>query len=324
MANHKTALVTGATGFIGRSLVPALVRRGYSVVATTRRANPGAHLPGVAWRTCDLLRPESVAEAMRGAHVGYYLVHSMGQGRRDYAERDRRAAREFSRAAEEAGLERLVYLGGPARAAHLSEHLKSRVEVGEILRAGSVPTAELRASMVIGHGGASWQVVRDLAKRLPAFVLPRWLESKTCPIALDDVIEALVAAAEIPLTESAAFDIPGPETLSGREILERIAALDGRRIPAVEVPLLTARLSALWLRLVTRADYTLARELVAGLTTDLLPESDEYWDRIGHRDLTSFDEAARRALAAEPPARGLAHRLAELEEKLVERISVGG
>jgi uncharacterized protein YbjT (DUF2867 family) len=153
--------------------------------------------------------------------------------------------------------------------------------------------------MVIGYGSASWQIVRDLAMRLPAMVLPRWLKSRTRPVALDDVVTALIAAAELPIEASAWFDIPGPEIMSGRQILERIAALRGRRILAVEVPVLTPQLSALWLRLVTRADFTLARELVLGLSEDLLPKDERFWDLIGHTQLVSFDDAARRALASE-------------------------
>jgi uncharacterized protein YbjT (DUF2867 family) len=314
----RAVLVTGARGFIGRALVPALLTRGYPVVAATRKAVDGAAAPpGLAWRTCDLLRAASVAEAMRGTRVAYYLVHSMGRDGADYAERDRRAAHIFAAEAARANLERIIYLGGPTSAERLSEHLRSRAEVGEILRGGAVPAIELRASMVIGHGGASWQVVRDLAKRLPIMILPRWLESKTRPVALEDVLAALLAAAELPIPGSVAYDIPGPDTLSGRQILERIAALEGREIPALEVPLLTPRLSAAWLRLVTGADYQLARELVGGLTTDLLPESEAYWELIGHDDLISFDEAARRALEAEPPARGVSEALARLEERLV-------
>jgi uncharacterized protein YbjT (DUF2867 family) len=189
--------------------------------------------------------------------------------------------------------------------------------VGEILRAGPVPTVELRASMVIGSGSASWQIVRDLAMRLPVMVLPRWLKSRTRPVALEDVIAALVAAAELPLQCSAWFDVPGPEIVSGQQILERIAALRGRRILALEVPLLTPQLSALWLKLVTRTDFTLARELVLGLSEDLLPKDDRFWHLIGHVKRLGFDEAARRALACEAPQAGVRGQVARFEEKLV-------
>jgi len=294
----RRVLVTGATGFVGRALVPALRSAGYDVVAASRRpvktADGGL---GVEWRQCDLLRPESLAAAFAGVKVVFYLVHSMGGGRADYGDLERRSARAFADAAAKAGLDRIVYLGGPAPLGHASEHLRSRLAVGEILRAGPVQAVELRASMVIGTGSASWQIVRDLALRLPFMVLPRWLKSRTRPIGLDDVVIALVAAAALPLKESAWFDIPGPEILSGRQILERIAALRGRRILAVEVPLLTPQLSALWLRLVTRTDFSLARELVMGLGEDLLPKDDRFWQLVDHQQLLSFDEAAARALS---------------------------
>jgi len=267
------------------------------VVAASRRPVRQPDTVGVEWRQCDLLRPETLAAAFAGVKVAYYLVHSMGGGRLDYGELERRSAQAFAEAAAQAGVDRIVYLGGPAPRGHVSAHLGSRLEVGKILRGGPVETVELRASMVIGAGSASWQIVRDLALRLPFMVLPRWLKSRTRPIGLDDVVFALVAAAAVPLEESTWFDIPGPEVLSGRQILERIAALGGRRFWAIEVPLLTPRLSALWLRLITRTDFSLARELVLGLGEDLLPKDDRFWQLIDHRHLISFDEAATRALS---------------------------
>lgn len=315
---ERRVLLTGATGFIGRALLPALSARGWSVVAASR--HPVARTSaGVEWKSCDLLRPESLPPALEGVKVAYYLVHSMGQGRANFRELELRAAESFVAAAAKAGLERIVYLGGPAPHGQPSEHLSSRLRVGEILRAGHVPAVELRASMVIGSGGASWQIVRDLTLRLPAMVLPRWLRSRTRPVALDDVVVALVAAAELPLQGSAWFDLPGPETLTGRQILERIAALQDRRLVALDLPLLTPQLSALWLRLVTRSDFSLARELVVGLKDDLLPEDGRYWELIGHTRLLSFDEAARRALAGEAHRSGAWATAASIEEWLVSQ-----
>lgn len=291
------ALVTGASGFIGRALIPALQARGFEIVATSRGPKPAAG--GVVWRTCDLLDPDTLPQAFAGARVAYYLVHSMGGSASNFRELEQKTAEAFVAAATNARVERIVYLGGPAPPGVPSEHLRSRLEVGEILRAGPVPVAELRASMVIGHGSASWQIVRDLAVRLPVMVLPKWLASRTRPVALRDVIEALVSAADLPLTGSEWFDVPGPEVLNGQQILERIAALRGRRFLALKVPFLSPQLSALWLRLITRTDFALARELVLGLQQDLLPKDERFWSLIDHRQLLSFDAAARSALASE-------------------------
>jgi uncharacterized protein YbjT (DUF2867 family) len=319
MTKPRNILVTGATGFIGKALVAALRNRDEQIIATSRKNRTASSELGITWRTCDLLRPDTLETAVSGAQVAYFLVHSMGGTNVNYRDLERRSAEGFAKTAADCGLERIIYLGGPAPQGVPSEHLRSRLEVGEILRAGRVPTIELRASMVIGNGSASWQIVRDLAMRLPAMVLPRWLRSRTKPVALEDVITALVAAADVSMTDSTWFDIPGPELLNGREILERVAALRGRRIFALEVPLLTPQLSALWLRLVTRADFELAKELVQGMRDDLIPKDSRYWDLIGHSELVPFDEAARRALAAERNGRNPWERLVEMGPKRRDR-----
>jgi len=299
LAAGGAVLVTGATGFVGSALMAQLARNGVHVVAATRTPAQAKAINGVEWRTCDLLESSTLDAAFTGVRVAYYLVHSMGTGGSDFGELERRAAQAFARAAARAEVTRIVYLGGPAPAGPPSEHLRSRLAVGEILRAGSVPAVELRASMVIGHGSASWQIVRDLAVRLPVMVLPRWLSSRTRPVALADVVAALIGAAEMPLAHSEWFDVPGPEILSGQQILERIARLRGRRFFALKVPFLTPQLSALWLRLITRTEFALARELVLGLEQDLLPRDARFWELIGHSALVSFDDAARHALASE-------------------------
>ena len=300
MSTGTATLVTGATGFIGRALVQALVAHGEPVVALSRRpVSLGSAERGITWRVGDLLDPETLPDALVGVRVAYYLVHSMGSGQDGYRALERRSAEAFVAAAATAGVERIVYLGGPAPPGRPSEHLRSRLEVGEVLRSGPVLAVELRAAMVIGNGSASWRIVRDLAMRLPIMVLPRWLASRTRPVALADVITALIGAGRLPLERSEWFDLPGPDTVSGQQILERIAAIRGRRFLAVKVPFLTPQLSALWLRLVTRTDFALARELVQGLKEDLLPRDDRIWGLLGHTHLLSFDEAARNALASE-------------------------
>jgi uncharacterized protein YbjT (DUF2867 family) len=313
-------LVTGATGFVGRALVPALTAAGHQIRATTRGAANQRQAAGVEWVVADIGNRDDCGRALAGIDFAYFLVHAMGGGQRDYAAAERLAARQFAEAAAAGGVKRIVYLGGVSPAGTPSAHLESRLAVGEVLRAGTVPALELRASMIVGNGSASWQIVRDLAMRLPAMLLPAWTESKTCPVALDDAIIALVRALDVPLASSAVYDIPGPDTLSAREILLAIAALRGRHVPSLRVPFLSVSLSSWWLKLVTRAEFSLARELVLGLTYDLLPQDDRYWKEIGYTPNQHFVDAARDALSREtrqPTALGIAGRFEEAVVQLV-------
>ena len=320
-STFRTVLVTGATGFVGKALVPALVEAGYQVRATTRQLKRRDETPHVEWIQCDVGRREEVERALEGIDAVFFLVHAMGGGAHDYAESERRIAEQLRDAAAGAGVRRIVYLGGVAPAEEPSEHLKSRLAVGDVLRAGSVPTIELRASMIVGNGSASWQIVRDLAMRLPAMILPSWTAARTCPIALEDVLVALVRALRIALPQSAWYDIPGPEILSSREILSKIAALRGRHVPSVAVPFLSVSLSSWWLKLVTRGDFALSRQIVLGLKGDLLPRDARYWSEIGYTPQSKFDAAAREALANETPEPRFRGVVARLEEAFVQRVS---
>ena len=314
-------LVTGATGFVGRALMPALLEEGYTLRATSRRPASGRPVDRLEWVTCDVSQRAELDRAMEGVDAVFFLVHAMGGGSHDYADTERKTAVEVREAAARAGVKRIIYLGGVAPAGEISEHLKSRLAVGELLRAGSVPALELRASMIIGAGSASWQIVRDLAMRLPAMLLPSWTASRTCPIALEDVVVALVRALELPLPKSAWYDIPGPDVVSGRTILSTIAALRGRRVPSIPVPFLSVSLSSWWLKLVTRADFSLARELVLGFKGDLLPTDARYWAEIHYEPCWSFEEAARKALADERFEGGLRGVAGALEEAVVQLVS---
>ncbi|HSO33502.1 MAG TPA: NAD(P)H-binding protein [Labilithrix sp.] len=316
---HST-LVMGGTGFVGRALLPALVLAGHKVRATTRDLSRAPKGGTVEWVRCDVAKRADLDRALEGIDAVYFLVHGMGGGQRDYAAAERRGAAALAEAAARAGVKRLVYVGGVAPKGRASEHLKSRLEVGEVLRAGSVPALELRASMIIGKGSASWQIVRDLAMRLPAMLLPAWTASRTCPVAIEDVVVALVRALEIPLPRSAWYDIPGPEVLSGREILLRLAALRGRRVPSLRVPFLSVSLSSWWLKLVTRTDFSLARELVLGFTDDLLPQDARYWTEIEYEPKWTFDAAARAALDQEVTERSVRGVAGKVGESLVQLV----
>lgn len=305
---ERTILLTGATGFVGGAVRPTLEAAGWHVRGLTRdAARAGQHAPDLDWRQGDVGDRDSMASALEGVRAALYLVHGIREGA-GFHDREVAAAGDFAAVAAEAGVQRIVYLGGVAPTGPGSEHLRSRLAVGETLRAGPVPTIELRASMIVGHGSLSWLIVRDLAARLPVMILPRWLRSRTQPVAIDDVVVALVRSLDLPIEESVWFDVPGPEILSGKEILDRTAVLMGLGAPlSIDVPFLSPRLSSLWIRMVTRADWSVAREVVIGLTEDLLARDDDFWSQVDHPHRMSFDKAARRALAAERgsrPARG--------------------
>jgi uncharacterized protein YbjT (DUF2867 family) len=307
-AAHPTVLLTGATGFVGSAVRPALAARGWRVRCLTRDvARARRRQPALDWVEGDVGDAASSARALDGCRAAIYLVHGIGEGA-DYHQREVAAATTFSQAAAAAGVERIVYLGGVAPAGSGSEHLRSRLDVGEALRSGPVKTVELRASMIVGHGSLSWLIVRDLAARLPFMILPTWLKSRTQPVAIADVVIALVRALDLQLPASACFDIPGPFTMSGKEILEETAKVLGLRHPRmIEVPFLSPRLSSLWVRFVTRAKWSVAREVVVGLTQDLLARDDRFWRLVDHANRLTFAESARLALDSERdqgPSRG--------------------
>lgn len=296
-APKGTVLLTGATGFVGRNLLPRLKSAGFDVRCATREpARAAAAHPNCTWVRLDVNDRASLAPALAGVRAVIYLVHGMGRDS-SYQHRELEAARALAQEAARAGLERIVYLGGVAPRGRPSRHLRSRLETGEILRSGTVSVFELRAAMVIGHGSVSWQIVRDLASRLPAMLLPRWLSTRSQPIAIDDVVFGLETALILPVADAGLYELPGPEVLSAKDILMRIARLRGTRPVTLSVPVLTPRLSSYWLKIVTAADYDVARELVEGLKSDLLPTGRRFWDLVPDHELVSFDEGARRALA---------------------------
>jgi uncharacterized protein YbjT (DUF2867 family) len=285
------AVVLGASGVVGSALLPAL-REEHEVVAVSRR--PRSPEDGVTWAVAEVTDPAQVAAALAGADVVYYLVHSLGST--DFAERDVLAAAVVAREAEDAGVRQIVYLGGLGDdSPDLSPHLRSRRETGERLTAGNVPVTTLRAAMVVGKGSAAFETIVALVDRLPGMITPRWVSTPTQPIALRDMVRFLagVAGREEALGET--FDAGGPEVMTYREMIERIARIRGRRPLIVEVPVLSPRLSSLWLHLVTPVKAGVARPLVEGLRNPTVATEDRIRSLVPF-ELTPFDDAAREAL----------------------------
>jgi uncharacterized protein YbjT (DUF2867 family) len=293
-------LVTGATGFIGSRLVPVLVDAGYDVRAMTRRPEaydgPGTAVGG------DVHDPATLGPALEGTDVAYYLVHSLDAD--DFENKDARASQAFGEAAAEAGVRQIVYLGGlGAEGADLSAHLRSRREVEGLLGGGGVPVTVLRAGIVVGAGGISWELTRQLVKNLPAMVVPKWVVTRTQPIAVDDVIRYLVGVADEPRARDRIFEIGGPEQMTYLEMLEIASEVSrGRRVPIVKVPVLTPRLSSYWLALVTDVDTTTSRNLIDSMGTEVVV-SDRSIEEIVPGEPLSYAEAVRRALEDAPGAR---------------------
>lgn len=289
----------GASGYIGSHLVPRLLQRGHHVRAAARNSDAltARGWPDVECVAADVLRADTLEAALDGVELAYYLVHSMGSGG-DFPRLDREAARNFRRAAERAGVKRIIYLGGLQPAGARSAHLDSRAETGEILRDGAIPVTELRAGIIVGAGSAAFEVIRDLVLHLPVMTTPRWVRSRTQPIALRDLLEYLVRAAEVPETAGQTYDVGGPDTLSYAEMMRVFGRVTGRRVRILPLPVLTPYLSSLWLDLVTAVPANIARPLIEGLRHDLLA-NDERIRRAIPLQLQSYDEAIREALEAE-------------------------
>jgi uncharacterized protein YbjT (DUF2867 family) len=259
-------LLTGATGYIGGRLLRSLEEGGHAVRCLARRpANVTWTRPSTEVVAGDCLDEASLDRAFAGVQCAYYLVHSMAAGRR-FADLDRRAAANFGRAAARAGVRRIIYLGGLADdTGSLSTHLQSRAETGDSLRAGGVPVVEFRASVVIGAGSLSFQMIQALVERLPVMVCPRWVSTLTQPIAIDDVLAYLLAALDLPDSRGDIFEIGGPQVVSYGDMMREYARLRGLRRVLLPVPVLTPHLSGLWLALVTPAQARVGRALVEGL-----------------------------------------------------------
>jgi uncharacterized protein YbjT (DUF2867 family) len=290
-------LVTGATGFIGRRLVPALVDQGHEVRAMTRRPEsydgPGDPVAG------DMHDPDSLVEPLTDVAIAYYLVHSLDDA--DFERKDAEAARAFAEVAADRGVRQIVYLGGLGEeGSQMSAHLRSRREVEGLLGETGVPVTVLRAAIVVGHGGISWELTRQLIKNLPAMVVPKWASTRTQPIAVDDVIRYLVGVGGREEAIGKVFEIGGPDQLTYVEMLRVAAEIgSGRTPPIIEVPVLTPRLSSYWLALVTDVDVTTGRNLIDSMGTEVVVTEQSIRDVVPGEPI-GYAEAVRRALDERP------------------------
>ena len=285
-------VVAGASGFVGRRLCPALEAAGHEVVAVTRHPEgyTGAGRPVRA----DVHDAASLTAALAGADAAYYLVHSLDDA--DFRKQDADAARTFGSVAKEAALQRIVYLGGLGDDADdLSSHLRSRREVEQLLGSAGVPVTTLRAGIIVGHGGISWEMTRQLVEHLPAMVTPRWVRTRTQPIAIADVVRYLVGVLDAAVDGSRAFDIGGPDVLEYVEMLRRVAQIEGRTLVVVPVPLLTPRLSSRWLSLVTNVDVQTGRSLIDSMSNEVVVRDDSIRQLVPFAPM-DYDDAVLQAL----------------------------
>jgi len=303
MKDDKPVLVAGATGYVGGRLIPTLLDAGYTVRAMGRSleklaCRPWGRHPKVELAKGDVLDVESLKKALTGCGAAYYLVHSMIAQKHKFVEADRRAAQNMVMASEAAGIDRIIYLGGLAETkdGRLSKHLRSRMEVADILQSGAVPVTDLRAPMILGSGSASFEILRHLVERLPVMITPRWVASLNQPIAIRNVIQYLVGCLEYPETVGQTYDIGGPEVLAYRDLLDiyaQEAKLPKRWI--IPVPVLTPTFSAYWIHLISPVPHSIALPLTEGLSSNAVC-SDQRIQSIIPQKLLSPREAIRTAL----------------------------
>ena len=294
-ANQMTAakvLVAGASGFVGRRLCAALAESGHHVAAMTR--NPARYAGAGTPVYGNVHVPVTLHAPMAGCQAAYYLVHSLSEP--DFRRKDAAAAAAFGEAAARAGLQRIIYLGGLGDDGDLlSAHLRSRREVERLLGSAGVPVTVIRAGIIVGHGGISWELTRQLVENLPGMITPRWVETRTQPIAVDDIVRYLLGMLGRPETAGQVFEAGGPEVLQYATMLRRVAAIEGRPLPILPVPLLTPWLSSLWLALVTDVDTATGRALIDSMTNEVVVRD------LSIRELVPFepmpyDDAVRKAL----------------------------
>jgi uncharacterized protein YbjT (DUF2867 family) len=338
-ADHGLILIAGATGYVGGRLRRRLEESERRVRCLARRPEVLAARVGPATEVVggDVLVPESLAPALADVESAFYLVHSMDAGA-DFEARDRLAARNFGEAAHRAGVRRIVYVGGLAHGEDLSPHLRSRHEVGAILRRSGVPVIELRASIVLGSGSLSFEMIRALVERLPVMITPRWVDVEAQPIAVDDLLDYLVEALDVPLESSRVFEIGGADRVSYRDLMREYALQRGLRRSMLRVPVLSPRLSSLWLGLVTPLYARVGRKLIESIRHPSVVRDGSALEtfRVRPRSMRAaiaaalrnedreiadsrwFDAFSSSGAADEPPSARFGHRLVHACERTVD------
>ena len=274
----RKILVTGATGYVGGRLVPRLLESGYDVRCFVRNPTRLKHRPWeprVEIVTGNVLEFDGLEQALKGVEVAYYLIHSLGAGEEEFAERDRQAASNFAKAAEQAGVQRIIYLGGlKPKSERQSEHLMSRLETGNHLRKGAVPVIEFRAGVIVGSGSLSFELIRYLTERIPVLVTPRWVQTRTHPIAIRDVLRYLTEALTLEGNQDEVFEIGGRDVLTYADMFMQYAEARGLHRLLVKLPVLTPRLSSHWISFVTPINARIAKPLIKGLDNEVVVAND--------------------------------------------------
>jgi uncharacterized protein YbjT (DUF2867 family) len=292
-------LVTGATGYIGGRLIPALLEAGHSVRCFARDPRRiEDRFPGVQIAKGDLFDEASLGDALRECDAAYYLVHSMSDDRRDFSQRDREGARLFGNVAVHAGVGRIIFLGGLGQenSAKLSKHLQSRHEVGDELRASGISVTEFRAAIIVGSGSVSFEMLRDLTERLPVMIAPKWVGTRCQPIGIRDVLSYLVAALDTPASAGRIIEIGGADVLPYRDLMLHYAKIRGLSRKIIPVPVLSPYLSSLWIHLITPVPAAIARPLVEGLFNEVIVRDASAREIFPQIEPAGFDAAVQRAL----------------------------
>ena len=289
-------LVTGATGFIGKKLLERLAKTGYKVTAMSRSKYPDAE--NIKFVAADAFEMNSLTKALKGIETAFYLLHSMEGSKKEwekFADREKLQAQNFLKAAEDAGVKRIIYLGGLVNESlELSKHMRSRHEVGKILASGNIPVTELRASVIVGAEGGSYAMLRYLVERLPLMVCPKWVKSTTQPIAVDNVVDYLVGVMKNPMTAGKTLEIGGPDKMTYEQMMRLYSSIINRNLNIIQIPFLTPRLSSYWIDLVTPVKASLARPLVDSLVHDSYVK-DNSIDELVPINLKHMTEAIKEA-----------------------------